>query len=130
MFISSRIRGKNCNVGRRCPACRNILPYFFAGTRFYGEGGERTHVLLALLVKVPPDEHAPDDVAQVGVDVGDAELLPRGGLLAAVQHAVQGVLGGLEARVLRMRRREYIIFTIITGLAYSFFKKIPTSYNV
>ena len=60
---------------------------------------EFPHVFLALHVKVPPDEHGPDDVAQVAVDVGHAELLPGGRLLAAVEHPVEGVLGGLEATV-------------------------------
>ena len=35
---------------------------------------------------MPPDEHAAHDVAEIAVDVGDAELLAGGSLLATVQH--------------------------------------------
>ncbi len=58
-----------------------------------------THILLALLIEVPPDKHAAHDVTQVAVDIGHAECLPGGSLLPAVKHPVQGVLGHLKALV-------------------------------
>lgn len=60
---------------------------------------------------MPADEHPSDDVADVPVDVGDAELPPGRGLLATVEHPVQRVLGGLEAAVLKKnpeRKRKSI----------------------
>lgn len=58
-----------------------------------------SYVTLALFVEVPLDEHGSHRVAEVAIDVRDAELPPRRGLFATEKEPVQVVLNELEPLV-------------------------------